>query len=78
MALPTKRDGPAFVPIVAAAARPMVAEAAPPTPAMTVAPVPPSVPTVEVALAGAVVRVAPRTDGALLTAVLRAVRASAA
>ena len=78
VALPTKPAGPAFVPIVNAAARPMVAEAAPPTPAMTVAPVPPSVPAVEVALAGAVVRVAPGTDGALLTAVLRAVRASAA
>ena len=78
VALPTKRDGPAFVPIVGAAARPLVTEAAPPTPAMTVAPVPPSVPAVEVALAGAVVRVAPGTDGALLTAVLRAVRASAA
>ena len=78
LALPTKPAGPAFVPIVGAAARPLVAEAAPPTPAMTVAPVPPSVPAVEVALAGAVVRVAPGTDGALLTAVLRAVRASAA
>ena len=78
VALPTKPDGPAFVPIVNTAARPMVAEAAPPTPAMTLAPVPPSVPAVEVALAGAVVRVAPGTDGALLTAVLRAVRASAA
>ena len=78
VALPTKPDGPAFVPIVSAAPGPMVTEAAPPTPAMTVAPVPPSVPAVEVTLAGAVVRVAPGTDGALLTAVLRAVRASAA
>ena len=75
LALPTKPDGPAFVPIVGAAARPMVAEAAPPTPPMTA---PPVAPAVEVALAGAVVRVAPGTDGALLTAVLRAVRASAA
>ena len=75
VALPTKPDGPAFVPIVNAAARPMVAEAAPPTPAMHV---PPAAPAVEVTLAGAVVRVAPGTDGALLTAVLRAVRASAA
>ena len=75
VALPTKPDGPAFVPIVNAAARPLVTEAAPPTPAMYV---PPAAPAVEVTLAGAVVRVAPGTDGALLTAVLRAVRASAA
>ena len=75
VALPTKPDGPAFVPIVNAAARPLVTEAAPPTPAMHV---PPAAPAVEVTLAGAVVRVAPGTDGALLTAVLRAVRASAA
>ena len=78
LALPTKPERPAFVPIVSAAARPMVAETAPPTPAMTAPPVSPSVPAVEVTLAGAVVRVASGTDGALLTAVLRAVRASAA
>ena len=78
LAPPTKPAGPAFVPIVAAAARPMVTEAAPPTPAMTVAPVASAAPAVEVALAGAVVRVAPGTDSTLLTAVLRAVRASAA
>ena len=82
LALPTKPAGPAFVPIVAAAPRPLVTEAAPPTPAMHVPPRTPPVasaaPVVEVALAGAVVRVAPGTDGALLTAVLRAVRASAA
>jgi transposase len=35
-------------------------------------------PPVEVKLAGAVLRVAPRTDGELLTTVLRAIRASAA
>ena len=78
LAPPTKPAGPAFVPIVSAAACPMVTEAAPPTPAMTAPPVSPSVPAVEVTLAGAVVRVASGTDGALLTAVLRAVRASAA
>ena len=78
VALPTGSDGPAFVPIVSAAPRPMVTEAAPSTPAMTVPPVPPPAPAVEVTLAGAVVRVAPGTEGALLTAVLRAVRASAA
>ncbi len=78
VALPTGSDRPAFVPIVGAAARPLVTEAAPPTPTMTAPPALPSVPTVEVTLAGAVVRVAPGTDGALLTAVLRAVRASAA
>ena len=78
VALPTKPERSAFVPIVSAAACPMVTEAAPPTPAMTASPVSPSVPAVEVTLAGAVVRVAPGTDGALLTAVLRAVRVSAA
>ena len=78
VALSTKPERSAFVPIVSAAARPMVTEAAPPTPAMTAPPALPSVPTVEVTLAGAVVRVASGTDGALLTAVLRAVRASAA
>jgi hypothetical protein len=46
-------------------------------------PVPPrpvnagAAPSIEIKLAGAVVRVAIGTDGALLTAVLRAVRASA-
>ena len=78
VALPTKPERPAFVPIVGAAARPLVTEAAPPTPAMTAPPVAPAAPAVEVTLAGAVVRVAPGTDGAWLTAVLRAVRASAA
>ena len=78
VALPTKPDGPAFVPIVDAAARTMVTEVAPPTRAMTAPPVLPSAPSVDVTLAGAVVRVASGTDGALLTAVLRAVRASAA
>ena len=78
VALPAGSDGPAFVPIVSAAPGPMVTEAAPPTPAMTAPPVASSAPAVEVTLAGAVVRVASGTDGALLTAVLRAVRASAA
>ena len=78
VALPTKPERPAFVPIVGAAARPLVTEAAPPTPPMTAPPVAPAAPAVEVTLAGAVVRVTPGTDGALLTAVLRAVRASAA
>ncbi len=77
VALATKPDGPAFVPIVGASPRPLVTEAASSTPAMTVPPVPPPAPAVEVALAGAVVRVASGTDGALLTAVPRAVRASA-
>ena len=66
------------MPIVGEAARPMVTEAAPPTPTMTAPPVAPSGPAVEVALAGAVVRVASGTDDALLTVGLRAVRASAA
>ena len=69
VALPTGSDGPAFVAIVSAAPRPLVAETAPPTPAMTVPPVPPA-PAVEVTLAGAVVRVAPGTEGALLVSSL--------
>jgi len=75
--LVTGSERPAFVPIVGAAACPMVTEAAPSTPAMSGPPVPPA-PAVEVTLAGAVVRVASGADGALLTPVLRAVRASAA
>jgi transposase len=75
VALAMKPDGPAFVPIVNAVPGPMVAETAQSTPTMTALP---SAPAVEVTLAGAVVRVASGTDGALLTAVLRAVRASAA
>ena len=54
---------PAFVPILAEAG-----------PTMGTSPAPA---TIEVKLAGAVVRVAPGTDGVLLTSVLRAVRASA-
>jgi transposase len=61
---------PDFVPIFA---EPAVSPAAP-------APVPDAalVPAIEVEMAGAVVRVRPGMDGALLTSVLRAVRASAA
>jgi transposase len=62
------RSGPAaplgFVPIVAEAP--------------AVVPERPATPSVEVELAGAVLRVAPGTDAALLAMVLRAVRASAA
>jgi transposase len=54
---------PAFVPLLAAAGSTMGRSAASAT--------------IEVRLAGAVVCVAPGTDGALLTSVLRAVRASA-
>ena len=57
---------PAFVPILAEAAR-----AAEPAPALAPAPV------IEVELAGAVVRVRGGMDIALLAAVLRAIRASA-
>lgn len=56
---------------------PIVAEAPAPTPEPVTAPVR-SLPTIEVKLAGAVLRVAPGTDGELLTMVLRAIRASAA
>ncbi len=57
---------PEFVPILAEAAGPE-------EPAPATAPIP----AVEVELAGAVVRVVAGTDAAVLTAVLRAVRASA-
>ncbi len=59
---------PAFVPIVPEAPAPMHEPAA--------SPARPS-PSVEVKLAGAVLRVAPGTDGELLTTVLRAIRVSA-
>ena len=52
VALPTKPERSAFVPIISAAARPMVTEAAAPEPAMTARPVPPSLPSVEVTVAG--------------------------
>jgi transposase len=55
---------------------PLVMETQPPPPSASVAEATPSM--VEVRLAGAVVRVGAGTDAALLTAVLRAVRASAA
>ena len=58
-------DAPTFVPILAEGA-PMMGKPLTSVPA-----------TIEVRLAGAVVRVAAGTDGALLTSVLRAVRASA-
>jgi len=60
--------GPDFVPIHA---EPALLPAAP-------APVPAPAPAIEVEVAGAVVRVLPGMDAALLTSVLRAVRASAA
>ena len=60
---------PDFVPILAEAA----VSAAVPAPAQEAT----SVPAVEVEIAGAVVRVRPGMDAALLTSVLRAVRASA-
>ena len=60
-------SGPAFVPIHAEPALPPAAPA----------PAPVSPPAIEVEVAGAVVRVLPGMDAALLTSVLRAVRASA-
>ncbi len=55
---------------------PMVPEAPPACDAPAVAPS--SSPPIEVELAGAVLRLAPGTDAALLTTVLRAIRASTA
>jgi transposase len=63
---------PAFVPIVAETP----ATAPDPAPASATTPVRPP-PSIEVKLAGAVLRVPPGTDMELLTAVLRAIRASA-
>jgi transposase len=66
-AAPTAPTAPDFVPIMAEAAN-----------SAPVARAEPTAPTIEVKLAGAVVRVAPgMDDAAQLTAVLRAVRASA-
>ena len=56
---------------------PIVPETPMPVPEPTGLP-PPSSPSIEVELAGAVLRVAPGTDGDLPVTVLRAVRASAA
>jgi transposase len=68
--------GPAATPPLAFV--PIVAEAPPPTPGPSPSQPPsPSAPTIEVELAGAGLRVPPGTDAALLTTVLRAVRASA-
>ena len=69
LAAATAPAEPAFVPIVAEASGP------PPEPAAAPARI---APAIEVKLAGAVLRVAPGTDGELLTTVLRAIRASAA
>lgn len=67
MAVPS---GPDFVPIHA---KPTLPPAVP-----TPEPTPVSPPAIEVEVAGALVRVLPGMDTALLTSVLRAVRASAA
>lgn len=65
----TPTAGPSFVPVVA--------ELPAPAPEAATAPVrQPS--SIEVKLAGAVLRIAPGTDEALLTTVLRAIRTSAA
>jgi transposase len=56
---------------------PIVAEPPPSVPEAAASPAGPA-PSIEVKLAGAVLRVAPGTDGELLTTVLRAIRASAA
>ncbi len=58
-----------FVPVVPATSMPL--------PEPTAAPARSS-PSIEIELAGTVLRVAPGTDGALLTTVLRAIRVSAA
>lgn len=68
MAVP---PGPDFVPIHAEPSLPPAAPVVAPLPALV------SPPVIEVEVAGAVVRVLPGMDAALLTSVLRAVRASA-
>lgn len=65
----TPMAGPSFVPVVA--------EPPAPAPEGTAATVRPSS-SIEVKLAGAVLRIAPGADEALLTTVLRAIRTSAA
>jgi transposase len=57
---------------------PIVAERPAPSSAEPVAAPGRATPAIEIKLAGAVLRVAPGTDGELLTTVLRAIRASAA
>ena len=67
----TVPPSPSFVPIYAEPPLPPAAPVAAPVPAPT------SPPVIEVEVADAVVRVLPGMDAALLTSVLRAVRASA-
>ncbi|HYI84518.1 MAG TPA: transposase [Acetobacteraceae bacterium] len=70
LAAATAPAEPAFVPIVA--------ETPPPSSPEPLAAPARATSAIEVKLAGAVLRVAPGTDGELLTAVLRAIRASVA
>lgn len=70
LAAATASEEPAFVPIVV--------ETAPVSSPEPVAPAARATPAIEVKLAGAVLRIAAGTDEALLTTVLRAIRASAA
>jgi transposase len=70
LAAATAPAEPAFVPIVAETPSPSLPE--------PVAAAARASPAIEVRLAGAVLRVAPGTDGELLTTVLRAIRASTA
>lgn len=76
LALPGSGSAPTFVPIVPEA--PARASNGRPGSVSERAPGSATSPSIEVRLAGAVVRVPVGTDGALLTRVLRAVRASAA
>jgi transposase len=57
---------------------PIVTEAGPPFAASSLPSAAPAVSTIEVEVAGAIVRVQPGIDGTLLTTVLQALRASAA
>ena len=70
LAAATAPAEPAFVPIVA--------ETPPPSSPEPVAAPARATPSIEIKLAGAVLRVAPGTDGELLTTVLRAIRVSVA
>lgn len=76
LALPEAVPMPSFVPIVADAPPGGVGERPEVAPGQGAKPAA-ALPSIEVRLAGAVVRVPVGTDGALLTEVLRAVRASA-
>ncbi len=73
-----RRLGTAVVPTAPLDFVPVVPEAPPAAAEPPPSPTPQAAPPIEVEVAGAVLRIPPGTDAALLTMVLRAIRASAA